>query len=123
MRRPYPYFLTCPGMAPPQRIASRHRALIVVGALGLILSPAMAADANHGAELAERWCASCHIVDSGHKQASADVPSFFAIANKPDFSAEKLAFFLLHPHPKMPNFPLSRNEAGDLAAYIGSLRQ
>jgi len=26
------------------------------------------------------------------------------------------------PHPKMPNFPLSRTEAGDIAAYIASLR-
>ncbi|MBR1205177.1 MULTISPECIES: cytochrome c [unclassified Bradyrhizobium] len=91
--------------------------------VGLILSPAKAADANHGAELAKRWCASCHVVDSGQKQASADVPPFPAIANKLDFSAEKLAFFLLDPHPKMPNFPLSRNEAGDIAAYIGSLRK
>jgi hypothetical protein len=49
--------------------------------------------------------------------------SLAAIANKSDFSAEKLAFFLLDPHPKMPNFSLSRNEAGDIAAYIGSLRK
>jgi len=55
-------------------------------------------------------------------QASADVPSFASVARKPDFSPERLAFFLLDPHPKMPNFPLSRAEAGDIAAYIGSLR-
>jgi len=46
-----------------------------------------------------------------------------AIAHKSDFTAEKVAFFLLDPHPKMPNFPLSRNEAADLTAYIGSLRK
>lgn len=84
---------------------------------------ALAADANHGAELAKRWCASCHLVDSGQKQASTDAPPFDAIAHKSDFTAEKVAFFLLDPHPRMPNFPLSRNEAGDLAAYIGSLRK
>jgi hypothetical protein len=50
-------------------------------------------------------------------------PLFATIARKSDFSAEKLAFFLLKPHPKTPNFPLSRNEAGDIAAYIGSLRK
>ncbi len=43
--------------------------------------------------------------------------------NKTDFNAEKLAFFLLDPHPKMPNFPLSRNEAGDIAAFIATLRK
>ena len=105
------------------RMTSGQYLLVVAGIVGLSMSPAKAADANHGAELAKRWCAPCHVVDSGQKQASADVPPFTAIANKSDFSAEKLAFFLLDPHPKMPNFSLSRNEAGDIAAYISSLRK
>jgi mono/diheme cytochrome c family protein len=91
--------------------------------LSLSASAASAADADHGADLARRWCASCHLVASGQVQASADVPSFASVARKPDFSPEKLAFFLLDPHPKMPNFPLSRVEAADIAAYIGSLRR
>ncbi len=107
----------------PKRMSSGHYVLVFAGMLGLVLSPAMAADADRGAELAKRWCASCHVVDSGQKQASADVPPFAAIANKPDFSTEKLAFLLLDPHPKMPNFPLSRNEAGDIAAFIATLRK
>jgi mono/diheme cytochrome c family protein len=94
--------------------------LIVIAGLS---SSAFAADPDHGADLAKRWCASCHVVTSEQKQASADVPSFASIARKPDFTPEKLAYFLLEPHPKMPNFPLSRIEAGDIAAYIGSLRQ
>lgn len=97
--------------------------VLVVAAVGLGSSAALAADPNHGAELAKRWCASCHLVDSTQKQASTDAPTFNAIAHKSDFTAEKVAFFLLDPHPKMPNFPLSRNEAADLAAYIGSLRK
>ena len=107
----------------PRRMSSGQYALVVAGMLALFLSPAMAADADRGAELAKRWCASCHVVDSGQKQASADVRPFAAIANKPDFSAEKLAFFLLDPHPKMPNFPLSRSEAGDIAAFIATFRK
>src|ERR1700681_3444051 len=79
--------------------------------VALIGSAAMAADADHGSQLAKRWCATCHLVDSDQKQASADVLPFATIARKPDFSSEKLAFFLLDPHPKMPNFPLSRAEA------------
>jgi len=85
--------------------------------------PALAADADHGADLARRWCADCHVATSSQTQASADVPSFASVARRPDFSPERLAFFLLDPHPKMPNFPLSRIEAADIAAYIGSLRQ
>ena len=91
----------------------------------LSIPPAVAADADHGAVLAKRWCASCHLVDSDQKRASADVPPFAAIARKSDFTAEKVAFFLLEPHPKMqmPDFHLSRSEAADLAAYIGALRK
>ena len=63
------------------------------------------------------------VVANGQTQASVDVPSFVSVARRPDFSSERLAFFLLDPHPKMPNFPLSRIEAGDIAAYIASLRQ
>lgn len=38
------------------------------------------------------------------------------------FDAAKLAFFLLDPHPKMPNMQLTRSEAADIAAYISTLR-
>jgi mono/diheme cytochrome c family protein len=98
---------------------------VVTAALGgaLGVPGAAAADADHGAVLAKRWCATCHLVESDQKQASADVPPFAAIARKPDFSPEKIASFLLEPHPKMPNFPLSRDEATDIAAYISSMRK
>jgi mono/diheme cytochrome c family protein len=98
-------------------------AAIFIGAVGLTGSEVIAADMDHGADLAKRWCATCHVVDSDQRQASADVPPFAAIARKPDLSPEKLAFFLLDPHPKMPNFPLNRAEAADIAAYIASLRK
>ncbi len=103
----------------------RILALAVTVAVSEVIggSRAIAADAYHGADLAKRWCAACHMVDADQKQASADVPPFATIASKSDFTPEKVAFFLLDPHPKMPNFPLSRNEAADLAAYIGSLRK
>jgi len=96
---------------------------LIIAATVLGASQALAADPDHGADLAKRWCAACHLVDGAQKQASADVPSFAMIAQKSDFTPEKVAFFLLDPHPKMPNFPLSRSEAADIAAYIGSLRK
>jgi len=101
----------------------KYIGISLIAVAGLSGSAAVAADAAHGADLAKRWCASCHVVTAGQKQASADVASFSAIASNPDFSGEKLVFFLLDPHPKMPNMSLSRAEASDLAAYIGSLRQ
>jgi len=103
------------------------RALVIrvlaVAAATAASTSAWAADADHGADLARRWCASCHLIEGTQKQASADVPSFLQIARKADFTPEKVAFFLLDPHPKMPSFPLNRLEAADIAAYIGSLRK
>jgi mono/diheme cytochrome c family protein len=104
------------------RAIPKSACILLVAGTALV-PPAVAADADHGADLAKRWCASCHVVSPEQAQASADVPPFAAIAHKTDFTPERVAFFLLDPHPKMPNFPLSRSEAGDIAAYIASLRK
>lgn len=82
-----------------------------------------AADAVQGSTLARRWCASCHVVSSTQRVEIDHSPSFASIAQRTDLSAEKLAFFLLEPHPKMPNMSLSRKEADDLAAYIAEQRR
>lgn len=107
----------------PMRITLVNALVSLVVTVGLSAPGVMAADADHGAQLAKRWCATCHVVDSDQKQANADVPPFAAIARKPNFTPEKVAFFLLDPHPRMPNFSLSRSEAADIAAYLGSLRK
>jgi mono/diheme cytochrome c family protein len=106
-------------------LAKRLPAIRLLAVLATVAASASvhAADADHGADLARRWCASCHLIEGTQKQASADVPSFAQIAQKADFTPEKVAFFLLDPHPKMPSFPLNRLEAADIAAYIGSLRK
>jgi mono/diheme cytochrome c family protein len=99
--------------------------LKTAAALSLALafgSPAQAADAANGEQLARRWCAECHVVTPDQRRAAADVPPFAAVAQRPGFTPERLAYFLLEPHPKMPNLALSRAAAADLAAYIASLR-
>ena len=85
------------------------------------IGPALAADADNGKRLAQRWCASCHVVAPDQTTANADAPPFATIARTSGFNAEKLVFFLLEPHPKMPSMALTRNEANDIAAYIGTL--
>ena len=97
-------------------------------AMGLLLlsfgvsvaSGSLAADANNGETLAKRWCASCHVVSSMQMQGTAQAPPFSAIASKPDFNERTVAYFLLAPHPRMPDMSLSRSEAADLAAYIAT---
>ncbi len=86
-----------------------------------LASIAQAADADHGEKLARRWCAACHIVAPDQLRGADNVPSFASVAHRPGFSAQTLTFFLLDPHPKMPDMALSRGEAEDLAAYIARL--
>jgi mono/diheme cytochrome c family protein len=86
-------------------------------------SVALAADPYHGESLARRWCVSCHVVGANQQRTTGEAPPFAEIAARPDFDVNRLAFFLLDPHPKMPNMALTRIEAGDLAAYIASLRR
>ena len=96
--------------------------VLVVSLVTTTSSLAADPDPAHGETLTKRWCASCHLVGAGQKRATTDAPPFTAVANQPDFNSAKLAFFLLDPHPKMPNMSLSRMEAADLAAYIATLK-
>lgn len=86
------------------------------------LAAAIAQDLGHGQRLAERWCAACHAIQPGSGK-SKGVPSFAVIAAKENISAEMIASFLLLPHATMPNFPLSRKDADDLAAFIMAMKK
>jgi mono/diheme cytochrome c family protein len=88
----------------------------------LAITPAFGGDPDNGELLARRWCSPCHVVASDQRGPTSEAPPFATIATRPDFDAAKIAFFLLNPHPKMPNMGLSRTEAADLAAYIATLK-
>jgi cytochrome c len=94
-----------------------HGTLIIVA----MSTQVLAADANHGKTLAQRWCVNCHLVVPDQTSATTDAPPFASVAKRPGFDEARLAFFLLDPHPKMPNMQLTRDDASDLAAYIASL--
>jgi mono/diheme cytochrome c family protein len=80
-----------------------------------------AADAGNGERIAQSRCAARHVLAAPNQQRNvADAPPFEAIARKFDFNADMLVFHLLEPHPKM-NFALTRPEANDVAAYMGTL--
>ena len=93
-------------------------ALAVFTVAAALMDGAVAADASKGETLAKRWCATCHIVASSQQRGTTQSPPFSAIASKPGFNETALAFFLLTPHPRMPDMNLSRTEAADIAAYI-----
>src|SRR5665647_1082106 len=87
--------------------------------IGLLLAGAAApgADINRGRIIADRWCVTCHAVEPQQRPVPG-VPTFEVIARNEDLDAARLAYFLMDPHPKMPNMGLTRSEAADLAAYI-----
>jgi mono/diheme cytochrome c family protein len=110
----------CSGAATAGR---RLAALAFVLSAALSNANAMPANVVHGEQLAKRWCATCHIVSPEQTHGADNVPAFATIARIPDFSADKIANFLMDPHPKMPDMQLGRDEAKDLGAYIASLAQ
>jgi mono/diheme cytochrome c family protein len=93
-------------------------AAVLLAAFSLSSGRASAADPENGERMARRWCASCHVVAPDQRQPTAEATPFAAIGKIPGFNEALLAFFLLHPHPRMPDMNLSRAEAADLAAYI-----
>jgi len=83
-----------------------------------------AAAVARGRELAERACGGCHAVNggSGTVVQGTDVPSFGAIAGRPNQTAERLKAFIMTPHRPMPGIPLTLAEVEDIVAYLQSLK-
>jgi len=98
------------------------KAVPLVMAAIMLPQAAVADDPTHGRSLAENWCSSCHTVSPDQRSAGG-APSFATIAQSPDFSAERLAYLLLDPHPKMAKLALSQRAINDIAAYIKSLKK
>jgi mono/diheme cytochrome c family protein len=102
------------------------RTLLFVGcytfSVALGSTASLAADAENGKALANRWCSSCHLVDRDQKRATDQAPPFASIAKMPDFDANKLAFLLLKPHPNMPILSLGRTEIANIADYIATFK-
>lgn len=81
-------------------------------------------DLARGQEIAERACAGCHAINGpkGTVIQGTDVPSFRAIAGRPNYTPERLQTFIMTPHRPMPAIPLEMSEIRDVAAYILSLK-
>ena len=79
------------------------------------------ADASKGSQLAQQWCANCHVT-SGSRTSNVQEgpPSFRTVARSR--TADQLRAFLSHPHGAMPDLSLTRAEIDDLIGYIESLR-
>ena len=101
---------------------SKISGLALAGVILLACGSAMAGDPMAGADIAKRWCTSCHA--TGNSAAARDIgPPFAAIANDPMRTDDRLRAWLTNPHPPMPNPGLSRLEIENVIAYLASLRK
>lgn len=103
------------------------RALQIAAALLALLQPAQAdtrPSILRGQEIAERACSGCHAIHSpkGVQIEGTDVPSFSAIAAKPNQTRERLETYIMVPHRPMPAIPLELSEVRDVVDYILSFK-
>jgi mono/diheme cytochrome c family protein len=86
------------------------------------IQPTFAQNVENGRRLSERWCSACHAIGSASDKFNR-APSFASIATREAINADVIASFLLVPHATMPNYPLSRKDAQDIALFIVRLKK
>ena len=80
-------------------------------------------DIARGRTLAQSLCAQCHMGQGqGEKQGREGVPSFAAVARRPQQNIDGIVNWLRSVPPMMPNHRLTQDEMYDLAAFILSLK-
>jgi len=98
---------------------------LTVSGLTAAVAPALAdaLSVRQGEQLAQTWCATCHVVGVGNQDsATAGIVSFAHLAARPGFDEEQLAVALFSPHPAMPSMNVTRTEITALFDYIISLK-
>jgi mono/diheme cytochrome c family protein len=103
-----------------RHLVSPH--LVIALVLFGTIAAAWGQDIEHGRRLAERWCAACHATGTAPTRFHR-APPLAAIAARQDVSSEMITSFLLLPHATMPNLPLGRQDAADIAAFIMEMRK
>lgn len=93
--------------------------LFTVAAAG----PCLSNEVEHGRQLAERLCATCHMNEGqGEKSGPMGVPSFQAIADRRSLDHARIVAWLRSKPSMMPDHKVTWDEADALAAFILSLR-
>ena len=102
-----------------------YRNLSIVPALsmlGVFVAQAAWADAQKGGQLAQQWCAHCHVIGGNPAGGVPQGPPSFPMIARSGMSADQLRAFLSHPHGAMPDLSLTRAEIDAVIGYIETLR-
>jgi mono/diheme cytochrome c family protein len=106
------------------------RAFAIAGLLGMLAAPsADAASLNRqqqrGQALLTTLCSSCHAVGPGGDSPHRLAPPFRTIESRYDIDdlVEKLREGFTAPHPDMPTFNFSRQDAQAVKAYLKAIQK
>ena len=93
--------------------------MLALAAASLTCDTAVAADADAGLAIAEKWCNSCHSIGTEQRQEDAG-PLFTDLAKEDEAYLESA---INRPHDFMPDFPsLTDEDKANVIAYIHTLR-
>jgi len=94
----------------------------VLAALAVPIHAQSPEQARKGFQLADQYCAVCHVIVRNGPAGWTDAPSFAAIAERPNVTAAWIENVVMRSHVNMMNLPRAKPDAQALAAYILSLR-
>jgi mono/diheme cytochrome c family protein len=108
------------------RAVTAGRAVTLGLSAGLVLLAGMGAGCaqsiDNGRRLSDRWCSECHATGTDPAKHGKTI-SFASIAARPTITSDMIVSFLLMPHATMPNLPLNRSDAQDIAAFIIDMKK
>ena len=96
---------------------------VAVGGLAVAPPALCEGDPDKGRQVAERWCARCHVVGHARRYAGIDSsPSFFLMHDKLDDYRERIATFQdRRPHVAQKLDDVAPADIEHLIAYIAGL--
>src|SRR5215210_6715198 len=94
---------------------------MAIAAVQMTATVAVAADAEHGQQLAKRWCATVTLSIAIEDRQALTFLRSLPLPASPISHPKSSHLFCLSGIHRCRVFPLRRREAVDVAAYIGSL--
>jgi mono/diheme cytochrome c family protein len=106
-------------------MTSRSCLRVALAWAALSLPAAAADDPQHGAELLQEKCASCHAIGRSGESPHKFAPAFRTLGQRYpiDSLEEALGEGIVSGHPDMPEFQFGADDVADIIAYLKSIQQ
>jgi mono/diheme cytochrome c family protein len=101
--------------------------IVTAAVLAALLGQALAGDGDveHGEELLQRDCASCHAIGRTGESPKKEAPAFRTLGQRYPVESleEALGEGIMSGHPDMPEFSFDADDVGDIIAYLKSIQE